>query len=276
MDLGPDGADCVAFSMPISTQEVSWRRRTRLLSARQFRRDRHPPPFPGGALLILACVYFAASRRKWRALPWPPASFRWSGHPYDAGGAGGGTSRTHRLGSRQLLRSAQGGRISRRRAADPRLTIDGLIQGRCGRRQRNRFTNTPISSSVCRWRCALVAILMVGLGTGVAARALAALDTSRSIMSSNSIPASMRAAVRHFPSLRPIRWPSRPPHLPRPTRRRLTTCSSMSSSGHHAGLPALAGGLARHKVVPLGVCWPPASWAAPIPKGHAAQHPWRP
>ena len=126
---GPDRADC-GLLYAISTAWLRGAAGTGFYLLGSFGANRHLR-LSGGALLILACVYFAASRQ-WRVLPlaagllplvWTPLR-RWRR-------VCGRNFRTHRLGSRQLLRSAckvveyQGGGLRTRE-----LTIDGLIQGR--------------------------------------------------------------------------------------------------------------------------------------------------
>ena len=153
----------------------------------------------GGALLILACVYFAASRQ-WRALPlaagllplvWtPPTTLE--ARLVDGTSARIVWARDSFYGALKVVEYQGGGLRTRE------LTIDGLIQG---------GVDAVSGQSIYEYAYLLERlplalrpggrkVLMVGLGTGVAARALAARGLEVDVVELD--PRVHEAAVRHF------------------------------------------------------------------------------
>ncbi len=153
----------------------------------------------GGALLLLACTYFAFSRR-WRALPLaagflplvltPPASL--DARLSDGTFARIVWARDSFYGALKVVEYRGGGMWTRE------LTIDGLIQGGV-----DAFSGQSIYEYAYLLERLPLAlrpdgrtVLMVGLGTGVAARALAARGLDVEVVELD--PRVHEAALRHF------------------------------------------------------------------------------
>lgn len=153
----------------------------------------------GAALLVLACVYFAFSRQ-WRALPlaFGLLPLAWAPHAALEARTSDGTqarivwARDSFYGALKVV-EYQGAEIRTRE-----LTIDGLIQG---------GVDTTSGLSIYEYAYLLERLplalrpagrnaLMVGLGTGVAARALAARGIDIEVVELD--PRVHEAALRYF------------------------------------------------------------------------------